>query len=91
MLDSVFSLAIELGQLLDNRITDIDDLSMNTLGAIIGYLLYRVLFKMLYRRDEKKFDNNISLVIKYEAIFLFGLLICRYDVNLLSSFYLDGL
>ncbi|PGT50531.1 VanZ family protein, partial [Bacillus thuringiensis] len=34
-----FSLAIELGQLLDNRITDIDDLSMNTLGAIIGYLL----------------------------------------------------
>ncbi len=86
MLDSVFSLAIELGQLLDNRITDIDDLSMNTLGAIIGYLLYRVLFKMIYKRDEKKVDNNISLVIKYEAIFLFSLLICRYDVNLLSSF-----
>ena len=38
-----FSLAIELNQLLNNRITDIDDLFTNTLGAIIGYLLYRAL------------------------------------------------
>ena len=38
-----FSLAIELNQLLNNRITDIDDLFTNTLRAIIGYLLYRAL------------------------------------------------
>ncbi len=78
-----FSLAIELGQLLDNRITDIDDLSMNTLGAIIGYLLYRVLFKMIYKRDEKKVDNNISLVIKYEAIFY---LVCSF-VGMMLIYY----
>ncbi|ANC22653.1 MULTISPECIES: VanZ family protein [Bacillus] len=78
-----FSLAIELGQLLDNRITDIDDLSMNTLGAIIGYLLYRVLFKMLYKRDKKKIDNNISLVIKYEAIFY---LVCSF-VGMMLIYY----
>ncbi|MDZ5606145.1 VanZ family protein [Bacillus pseudomycoides] len=78
-----FSLAIELSQLLNHRITDIDDLLMNTLGAIIGYLLYRALFKMIYKRDEKKLDNNSSLVIKYEAIFylvcsLIGMMLIYY-------------
>ena len=68
---------------LDNRITDIDALSMNTLGAIIGYLLYRILFKMIYKRDEKKIDNNISLVIKYEAVFY---LVCSF-VGMMLIYY----
>ncbi|HDX9660919.1 TPA: VanZ family protein [Bacillus toyonensis] len=70
-----FSLAIELNQLLNNRITDIDDLFTNTLGAIIGYVLYRVLFKMIFTKEEKKFDTNSSLVIKYEAVFC---LVCSF-------------
>ncbi|PDZ44448.1 VanZ family protein [Bacillus wiedmannii] len=69
-----FSLAIELNQLLNNRITDIDDLFTNTLGAIVGYVLYRALFKLICKREEKKLDNN-SLVIKYEAIFF---LVCSF-------------
>ncbi|EJS51830.1 VanZ family protein [Bacillus nitratireducens] len=70
-----FSLAIELNQLLNNRITDIDDLFTNTLGAIIGYVIYRVLFKMICKREEKKLDTNFPLVIKYEAIFC---LVCSF-------------
>lgn len=74
-----FSLAIELNQLLNNRITDIDDLFTNTLGAIIGYVLYKVLytalFKLILKREEKKLDTNSSLVIKYEAIFC---LVCSF-------------
>ncbi|AOY14527.1 hypothetical protein BGI23_04960 [Bacillus sp. ABP14] len=74
-----FSLAIELNQLLNNRITDIDDLFTNTLGSIIGYVLYKVLytalFKMILKREEKKIDTNSSLVIKYEAIFC---LVCSF-------------
>ncbi|SCB97077.1 Teicoplanin resistance protein [Bacillus wiedmannii] len=70
-----FSLAIELNQLLNNRITDIDDLFTNTLGAIIGYVLYRVLFKMICKREGKKLDTNSSLVIKYEAVFC---LVCSF-------------
>ncbi|HDR7655026.1 VanZ family protein [Bacillus wiedmannii] len=70
-----FSLAIELNQLLNNRITDIDDLFTNTLGAIIGYVLYRALFKMICKREEKKLDTNSSLVIKYEAVFC---LVCSF-------------
>lgn len=74
-----FSLAIELNQLLNNRITDVDDLFTNTLGAIIGYVLYKVLytalFKLILKREEKKFDTNSSLVVKYEAIFC---LVCSF-------------
>ncbi|MGQ0519003.1 VanZ family protein, partial [Bacillus sp. D-CC] len=36
-------------QLLNNRITDIDDLFTNTLGAIIGYVLYKVLYTALFK------------------------------------------
>ncbi|MFK4312308.1 glycopeptide antibiotics resistance protein [Bacillus sp. RC55] len=71
----LFSLAIELNQLLNNRITDIDDLFTNTLGAIVGYIIYRVLFEMICKREEKKLDTNSSLVIKYEAIFC---LVCSF-------------
>ncbi|WHT90766.1 VanZ family protein [Bacillus cereus] len=70
-----FSLAIELNQLLNNRITDIDDLFTNTLGAIIGYFLYSVLFKLICKREEKKLDTNSSLVIKYEAVLC---LVCSF-------------
>lgn len=42
ILELGFSLFIEISQLLNNRSTDIDDLLMNTLGALSGYLLYRI-------------------------------------------------
>ncbi|KAB2442577.1 VanZ family protein [Bacillus luti] len=82
----LFSLAIELSQLLNNRITDIDDLFTNTLGAIVGYLLYRV-FKMICKREGKKLDTNSSLVIKYEAVFyvvfsLVGVMLIYYPGDL---------
>lgn len=37
-----FSLLIEISQLFNNRRTDIDDLILNTLGTLIGYLLFKV-------------------------------------------------
>jgi len=41
-----FSLLIETSQLFSNRQTDIDDLILNTLGTLLGYLLYRIFFRM---------------------------------------------
>lgn len=37
----LFSLLIELSQLLNNRSTDVDDLILNTAGALLGYGIYR--------------------------------------------------
>lgn len=41
-----FSLLIELSQLLSSRGTDIDDLILNTFGAVLGFLLYKVWDKL---------------------------------------------
>ncbi|MCR8985471.1 VanZ family protein [Brevibacillus laterosporus] len=80
-----FSLAIELSQLLNHRITDIDDLLMNTLGAIIGYLIYSALFVMVHKRGEIKPDIKSSLVVKYEAVFylvcsFIGMILLHYPI-----------
>lgn len=47
-----FSLAIEISQLLNGRLADINDLIMNTLGAILGYLIHNALFKIWEVRNE---------------------------------------
>lgn len=41
-----FSLFIEFSQLYNNRCTDIDDLILNSIGAFIGLLLFRIWKKL---------------------------------------------
>ncbi len=43
------SLVIELCQLPLGRATDVDDLILNTLGALLGYLVYRLLRRLFPR------------------------------------------
>ncbi|HIV87402.1 MAG TPA: VanZ family protein [Candidatus Pygmaiobacter gallistercoris] len=45
-----FSLAIECSQLYNNRFTDLDDLTANTLGALVGALVALAVQKLLFRR-----------------------------------------
>lgn len=42
VLSATFSLSLEFTQLLNIRATDIDDLIMNSLGGVTGYILYRL-------------------------------------------------
>jgi glycopeptide antibiotics resistance protein len=49
----IFSLIIELSQLFNNRVTDIDDLLMNTLGAFIGWAIFRLLKVHLLKLRNK--------------------------------------
>ena len=44
----LMSLAIEICQLFNIRTTDIDDLLMNTLGALVGYCCWKV-FSLIFR------------------------------------------
>jgi glycopeptide antibiotics resistance protein len=48
---AAFSLLIELSQLLNIRNSDIDDLLLNTLGAVAGFVLYRA-FSAVTKREE---------------------------------------
>lgn len=51
----LFSLTIEFSQLFTfTRITDVNDLMMNTLGTLLGWLLVRYLFQwQAYAEDER--------------------------------------
>lgn len=57
------SLAIELGQLFNRRNTDIDDLLMNTLGMIFGYLVW-----LLFKNVFNKTNNKAITLSKHEPI-----------------------
>ena len=64
------SITIELSQLLNLRGTSVDDLLMNTLGAIIGYILFAFFYKVFhpFTKLEKKYKSN-SAIITGEGIF----------------------
>ncbi len=66
----LFSLLIELSQSLNNRSTDIDDLLLNTLGAVIGFILYKIFMKATKNRFQLQSTPNAELLIYIAAMFL---------------------
>ena len=78
----LFSLFIELSQLITLRATDIDDLIANTLGALIGYLIWKIYMKIFNKSLENpnSKDAFLYIMISYLGTFfyyplLFGRLI----------------
>lgn len=73
MIGMLFSLIIELSQLLNNRSTDIDDLMLNTFGAAIGYGVFKVAIRVC------KTGLNNTDYYKYEAVvFMAVMLLGRF-------------
>ena len=69
-----FSLIIELSQLFNGRVSDVDDLLMNTLGAFIGWTIFKLLRKLLSKRQIKVSAQNTNienmpLLLRKEAYF----------------------
>ncbi len=54
----LFSLSIEIVQMFGRGATDINDLITNTVGASLGYFIYRLLFKPTRKELYKKFQAN---------------------------------
>lgn len=72
---SGFSLSaiVELSQLLNNRSTDVDDLILNTIGAILGVLLFK-LFSCIAKPAPVQTNSH-----KYEMIVLvMATFLCRF-------------
>lgn len=76
------SLLIELSQLFNYRATDIDDLLMNTLGTLLGYLLYTLIFRRLswFRAD----DNGMRVPAAGTCVFA-GTAVCLLVASPLMS------
>jgi len=64
----LLSFSIEFMQLFSFRVTSTSDLIMNTLGAVIGYGIFALLFKWAVKgNDVIENEDKNSKIIKYEA------------------------
>ena len=63
---SSFSLLIEISQLFNNRRTDIDDWMLNTVGALLGYAVFKAITRVA------KWDAIQTCSCKYEPIIYIG-------------------
>ncbi len=73
LLGFLFSCIIEFSQLFDYRVTDIDDLIMNTLGAFAGWLIWHTL-KIYLNRFYKKAvvprgTEHLAFLLSHETLF----------------------
>lgn len=81
-----FSFLIEVSQLLNNRRTDIDDLIMNTLGALFGYVLYKIWNKV----TKSKYQLKDTLVIElptYIIVLFIGRFFLYNEMGLAKLLY----
>ena len=81
-----FSMLIELSQLLNNRRTDIDDLLLNTFGALIGYAIFKVILKIRGSRQTVPAPAGYMLFVSILAAFL-GHFLFYNDMGLAKLLY----
>lgn len=81
-----FSLFIELSQLLNNRSTDIDDLILNTLGALIGLGLFKAFSNMFKLKGDSAGYSNLEIPL-YIATMFFGRFFLFNDLGLAKLLY----
>lgn len=60
VLSLIISSTIEFIQMVLGRCFDIDDIMLNVVGGIIGYIIY-VIGELIFKRTSEKFKNNILL------------------------------
>lgn len=84
----LFSLSIELLQVLTFRLTDINDLITNTLGSLIGYLIFRFIFYNkkivnLLNKDDDHIDLYQMIIGTYIIMFFMNIYISSIIWNIL--------
>lgn len=80
------SLLIELSQLLNIRSSDIDDLLLNTLGAVIGFMLYRAFSWLIKREDRIETGFRVEAVL-YIAVMFLGRFLLYYEIGFAKILY----
>jgi len=66
----LFTVFIEVSQLLNNRRTDIDDILLNVLGAVVGFGLFKIFDKVTKSKFCVKNPIVDELMISVIAVFL---------------------
>ena len=81
-LSLITSITIEITQLIIGRVFDVDDILLNVLGGIVGYLLYKLL---------RKFKDRLPWICKTEmfyniVVFIVSMAIGYYVYYVLGGF-----
>ncbi|MGM9537532.1 MAG: VanZ family protein [Candidatus Onthomonas sp.] len=71
------SLLIELSQLCNYRTTDVDDLIMNTLGTLLGWLAFRLFTRLVDWKPEERLRWPVGPVATVMLVFLGRFLLYR--------------
>ena len=66
----MFTILIEASQLLNNRRTDIDDIILNVLGAVVGFGLFKLFDKIIKPKFYVKNPIVAELMISIVVVFL---------------------
>jgi len=82
----LFSAFIELSQLPSGRSADIDDLILNTIGAVVGFFLYKVWDKVTKSKFQLVYADIAELPIYILTLF-FGRFFLFNRVGLIEKFY----
>lgn len=80
------SLLVELSQLLNFRSTDVDDLILNTLGAVVGYGIWR-LYARLIPWDPGKAGHFFPEGVCYIAVIFLGKFFLYNEMALAAYLY----
>ena len=82
----LLSLSIEIVQMFGRGSTDINDLITNTLGTILGYGFYKLLFKVMQKDLCKKTQSNMI----NEKIELLFFVVCSFVIMVTVQPYIIG-
>ena len=74
----LFSVFIEFAQLPTNRLADVDDLMMNTVGAILGFVIWKIIGNYFFNKKEQQ--RTISLGNSEPVIYLMLACICNFTL-----------
>lgn len=70
------SVLIEFSQLFTNRLADIDDIVMNTLGAVLGYMVWKALGRVFF--PKKASDRTKPLSMHEPVIYIVLAYACHF-------------
>ena len=66
------SITIETTQLLIGRVFDIDDILLNILGGLIGYFIFKIIYKIKFLKKESIYNIIISVILILIVFYLIG-------------------
>lgn len=83
---AAFSMLIELSQLLNIRNSDIDDLLLNTLGTVVGFVLYRR-YAALTKREKRMGTGFRAEALLYFLVMFLGHFLLFHELGFAKILY----